>query len=131
MGEKTTVEIDDIMALKQHALDTNKTMKQIINEAIAEKIKKEQLAPNRRQKMQKGKKKDLDAEIAAFFKEKKISPEADLAYKALKKEHGIAGSIEQKNLTQGFIGSLTEKLAPLYGETLGAELGEKLKSLKR
>ena len=38
MGEKTTIEIDNIRDLKQHALDTNKTLKQLINEAISEKI---------------------------------------------------------------------------------------------
>ena len=41
MGEKTTIEIDNIRDLKQHALDTNKTLKQLINEAINEKIDRE------------------------------------------------------------------------------------------
>ena len=41
MGEKTTIEIDKIRELKQHALDTNKTLKQLINEAIDEKIQRE------------------------------------------------------------------------------------------
>jgi hypothetical protein len=41
MGEKTTIEIDNIRELKQHALDTNKTLKQLINEAIIEKIERE------------------------------------------------------------------------------------------
>lgn len=41
MGEKTTIEIDNIRELKQHALDTNKTLKQLINEAILEKIERE------------------------------------------------------------------------------------------
>jgi len=41
MGEKTTIEIDNIRELKQHALDTNKTLKQLINEAIIEKINRE------------------------------------------------------------------------------------------
>ena len=41
MGEKTTIEIDNIRELKQHALDTNKTLKQLINEAINEKIERE------------------------------------------------------------------------------------------
>ncbi|WP_455392422.1 hypothetical protein [[Eubacterium] cellulosolvens] len=41
MGEKTTIEIDNIRDLKQHALDTNKTLKQLINEAIMEKIQRE------------------------------------------------------------------------------------------
>jgi hypothetical protein len=41
MGEKTTIEIDNIRELKQHALDTNKTLKQLINEAIWEKIQRE------------------------------------------------------------------------------------------
>lgn len=41
MGEKTTIEIDKIRELKQHALDTNKTLKQLINEAIEEKIDRE------------------------------------------------------------------------------------------
>jgi hypothetical protein len=41
MGEKTTIEIDNIRELKQHALDTNKTLKQLINEAIEEKIQRE------------------------------------------------------------------------------------------
>jgi hypothetical protein len=41
MGEKTTIEIDNIRELKQHALDTNKTLKQLINEAINEKINRE------------------------------------------------------------------------------------------
>lgn len=41
MGEKTTIEIDKMRELKQHALDTNKTLKQIINEAIWEKITRE------------------------------------------------------------------------------------------
>ena len=41
MGEKTTIEIDNIRELKQHALDTNKTLKQLINEAINEKIARE------------------------------------------------------------------------------------------
>jgi hypothetical protein len=48
MGEKTTIEIDNIRELKQHALDTNKTLKQLINEAIMEKIQRE------RQLVQKG-----------------------------------------------------------------------------
>ena len=48
MGEKTTIEIDNIRDLKQHALDTNKTLKQLINEAINEKIDRE------RQKLGKG-----------------------------------------------------------------------------
>ncbi len=48
MGEKTTIEIDNIRELKQHALDTNKTLKQLINEAIEEKIlrEREQLFKN-------------------------------------------------------------------------------------
>ena len=41
MGEKTTIEIDNLRELKQHALDTNKTLKQLINEAIIEKINRE------------------------------------------------------------------------------------------
>ena len=41
MGEKTTIEIDNIRELKQHALDTSKTLKQLINEAINEKIQRE------------------------------------------------------------------------------------------
>lgn len=41
MGEKTTIEIDNIRELKQHALDTSKTLKQLINEAINEKIHRE------------------------------------------------------------------------------------------
>ena len=41
MGEKTTIEIENIRELKQHALDTNKTLKQLINEAIIEKINRE------------------------------------------------------------------------------------------
>ena len=41
MGEKTTIEIERMRELKQHALDTNKTLKQIINEAIEEKINRE------------------------------------------------------------------------------------------
>ncbi len=41
MGEKTTIEIENLRDLKQHALDTNKTLKQIINEAINEKIIRE------------------------------------------------------------------------------------------
>jgi hypothetical protein len=48
MGEKTTIEIENLRDLKQHALDTNKTLKQIINEAINEKIMRE------RQLIQKG-----------------------------------------------------------------------------
>ena len=48
MGEKTTIEIDNIRELKQHALDTNKTLKQLINEAINEKIQRE------RDQLQKG-----------------------------------------------------------------------------
>ena len=43
MGEKTTIEIDNIRDLKQHALDTNKTLKQLINEAIIEKIQRERI----------------------------------------------------------------------------------------
>jgi hypothetical protein len=43
MGEKTTIEIDNIRELKQHALDTNKTLKQLINEAIDEKIRRERV----------------------------------------------------------------------------------------
>jgi len=41
MGEKTTIEIENLQALKQHALDTRKTLKQLINEAIEEKIQRE------------------------------------------------------------------------------------------
>ena len=41
MGEKTTIEIDNLRELKQHALDTNKTLRQLINEAISEKIERE------------------------------------------------------------------------------------------
>jgi len=41
MGEKTTIEIENLRDLKQHALDTNKTLKQLINEAINEKIIRE------------------------------------------------------------------------------------------
>jgi hypothetical protein len=41
MGEKTTIEIENMRELKQHALDTDKTLKQIINEAISEKIVRE------------------------------------------------------------------------------------------
>lgn len=41
MGEKTTIEIENMRELKQHALDTSKTLKQIINEAIVEKINRE------------------------------------------------------------------------------------------
>ena len=43
MGEKTTIEINNIRELKQHALDTNKTLRQLINEAIAEKIERERV----------------------------------------------------------------------------------------
>ena len=43
MGEKTTIEIDNIRDLKQHALDTNKTLKQLINETIIEKIQRERI----------------------------------------------------------------------------------------
>jgi hypothetical protein len=46
MGEKTTIEIDNIRELKQHALDTNKTLKQLINEAIIEKIERERQNSN-------------------------------------------------------------------------------------
>ena len=38
MGTKITIEIDDLRKVKQHALDTNKSLKQLINEAIKEKI---------------------------------------------------------------------------------------------
>lgn len=48
MGEKTTIEIENLRDLKQHALDTNKTLKQLINEAINEKIIRE------RQRLNKG-----------------------------------------------------------------------------
>ena len=50
MGEKTTIEIDNIRDLKQHALDTNKTLKQLINEAIIEKIQRERTQLNKGQK---------------------------------------------------------------------------------
>jgi hypothetical protein len=46
MGEKTTIEIEKMKELKQHALDTDKTLKQIINEAIEEKITRERKALN-------------------------------------------------------------------------------------
>lgn len=46
MGEKTTIEIEKMRELKQHALDTNKTLKQIINEAIIEKINRERESMN-------------------------------------------------------------------------------------
>ena len=48
MGEKTTIEIDNIRELKQHALDTNKTLKQLINEAIDEKIQRERAQMEKR-----------------------------------------------------------------------------------
>ena len=41
MGTKITIEIDDLRKVKQHALDTNKSLKQLINEAIKEKIQYE------------------------------------------------------------------------------------------
>ncbi len=47
MGEKTTIEIENLRDLKQHALDTNKTLKQIINEAINEKIIRERQLLNK------------------------------------------------------------------------------------
>lgn len=46
MGEKTTIEIENMRELKQHALDTSKTLKQIINEAIVEKINRERAEMN-------------------------------------------------------------------------------------
>jgi hypothetical protein len=38
MGIKMTIEIENLRKVKQHALDTNKSLKQLINEAIKEKI---------------------------------------------------------------------------------------------
>jgi len=41
MAEKTTVEIEDMRRLKQYALDCGKSLKQVINEALDEKIQRD------------------------------------------------------------------------------------------
>jgi len=38
MGKKITISIENLRRVKQHALDTNKSLKQLVNEAITEKI---------------------------------------------------------------------------------------------
>ena len=74
MGEKTTIEIDNIRDLKQHALDTNKTLKQLINEAIIEKIQRERTQlntdakPPQRTHIEISEKKNTDNKIEDLMK---------------------------------------------------------------
>ena len=71
MGEKTTIEIEKMRELKQHALDTNKTLKQIINEAIDEKIIRE------REELNLPAYPDLQSENSATIKADNVPRELD------------------------------------------------------
>jgi DUF1009 family protein len=136
MGEKTTIEIDNLRELKQHALDTNKTLKQLINEAINEKIIRE------REQIQKGNYKSLDDQIN--YRKEEINP-ADLT--ELKKYLTNAGllkivekacgrhnlnfkDLSPVTITQQLIDDIHKAITSVFDDDIADETIQKIEALK-
>jgi hypothetical protein len=141
MGEKTTIEIENMRELKQHALDTDKTLKQIINEAISEKIARE------RKKLgissEEPKDKSVGGEtlstvpagdssgIASSDNEFSFEPEIIAIINKVLSNHDIEmNNISSDSWSDELESDIKNALETVYDETVSSEVIQKLKAQK-
>ena len=142
MGEKTTIEIENLQALKQHALDTRKTLKQLINEAIEEKIQRERESMGMPSlgitKNKKPKRIDNENNPPSLSTQDKLS-----GFKQFLNERGLTAVIEKElgkyfitinditpeKVTPELVNDVREAITMVYDEDTAELVVEKLQSL--
>ena len=140
MGEKTTIEIENLQALKQHALDTRKTLKQLINEAIEEKIQRERQSMGMPSlNINNIKKEPMDSN-----KTPSDSPKDDLTeFREFLNERGLTAVIEKEfgkyfltindispeKITSELLNDVREAITMVYDEETAEIVIEKLRTL--
>lgn len=142
MGEKTTIEIENLQALKQHALDTRKTLKQLINEAIEEKIQRERESMGMPSlgitKNKKPKSIDLKNNPPSLSTQDKLSE-----FKQFLNERGLTAVIEKElgkyfitinditpeKITPELVNDVHEAITMVYDEDTAELVVDKLQSL--
>lgn len=140
MGEKTTIEIENLQALKQHALDTRKTLKQLINEAIEEKIEREReslkLPPLNSNKVEKPpdtptsqspvSTRDMVTEFKDFINERGLTAVIE---KELNKYFLSLSDISPEKITSSLIDDVKEAITLIYDDETAELVAEKLQTL--
>ena len=137
MGEKTTIEIENLQALKQHALDTRKTLKQLINEAIAEKIQREresmgmpQLEVNKIEQPSKpiteSNSKNMISEFKEFINEKGLNTVIE---KELNKYFLTLNDLSTEKITSALIDDVKESISLIFDDDTAELVAEKLRTL--
>ncbi len=140
MGEKTTIEIENLQALKQHALDTRKTLKQLINEAIEEKIQREResmkMPPVDLNDVKKpttpatestpASSQDIIAEFKEFINERGLTAVIE---KELNKYFLSLSDISPEKITSSLIEDVKEAITLVYDDETAELVTEKLQSL--
>jgi len=134
---QTTIEIENLQALKQHALDTRKTLKQLINEAIEEKIQRERqsmgmptLNINNRKKepvdknnSPSGPPKDSLTDFREFLNERGLTA-------VIEKEFGkyflTINDISPEKITPELLNDVREAITMVYDEETAEIVVEKL-----
>jgi hypothetical protein len=140
MGEKTTIEIDNLQALKQHALDTRKTLKQLINEAIEEKIQRERDSlgmpsikinnqnqiSNARNNIPRPSSKNALSDFRDFLNERGLTAVIE---KELGKYFLTLNDISPEKISSELLNDVREAITMVYDEDTAETVVEKLKSL--
>ncbi len=140
MGEKTTIEIENLQALKQHALDTRKTLKQLINEAIEEKIEREReslkMPPLNSNKVEKPSNtptsqspvstRDMVTEFKEFINERGLTAVIE---KELNKYFLSLSDISPEKITSSLINDVKEAITLIYDDETAELVAEKLQTL--
>ena len=137
MGEKTTIEIENLQILKQHALDTRKTLKQLINEAIEEKIQRERQSMGKKifetvksnqpiKPVLESVPKEKILEFKAFINEQGMTKVLE---KELNKYFLSLNDISSEKITTSLIDDVRDAITMVFDEDTANDIAERLKEL--